>query len=196
MKRAAGSLKRARRSASAGFVLALVLAPLTFADEAIQKPQPQDAPSPPPSTVTATEKAPNFTLPNAQDGLTRVKWPRAKAVFLTFGEQASQVAIQAWSARMREHFGTRLDYVGVAWLQSVPESMHPAAAAVIKASHPDVLMDKSGSCAARYGCKAGAVNAYVVAPDGTILMRIHETITDEAFAKLTELLAPYTKSEK
>jgi hypothetical protein len=149
-----------------------------------------------PPSAPAAEKAPNFTLPNAQAGMTRVKWPREKPVFLTFGEQASQAAIQAWSTRMKERFGEELEFVGVAWLQSLPESMHPAAEAVIKASHPDVLMDKSGSCATRFGCQAGAVNAYVIAPDGTILLRIHEGLTEERFAKVRELLAPYIHIEK
>lgn len=176
-------------------VLVVVLAPLTGADEVAPKPGSSDKTSPPPA-APATEKASNFTLPNAQDGMTRVKWPREKAVFLTFGEQASQTAIQAWSARMLERYGARIDFVGVAWLQSLPEAMLPAAAAVIKVSHPDVLMDKTGSCAQRFGCKAGQVNAFVVAPDGTVLARIHEPMTEENFARIEKLLDPFTRKEK
>ncbi len=125
--------------------------------------------------------------------MTRIKWPREKAVFLTFGEQASQVAIQSWSGRMKEHFGDRMEFVGIAWLEFVPQEMHPAAAAVIKATHPDVLMDKSGSCAQRYHCRKGEVNAFVIAPDGAILKRIHEAITQERFAEVEKLLEPFTK---
>lgn len=97
---------------------------------------------------------------------------------------------------MKERYGERIEFVGVAWLQTLPEAMHAAAAAVIKATHPDVLMDMTGSCAARFGCEAGAVNAYVVAPDGTILLKIHEALTDERFAKVEDALAPYTKNAK
>src|SRR5690349_19984169 len=53
------------------------------------------AATPTPAAAPAAEKAPNFTLPNAQDGMTRVKWPREKATFVTFGEQASQASTQA-----------------------------------------------------------------------------------------------------
>jgi len=144
--------------------------------------------------AAATETAPNFTLPNPQSGMTRVKWPREKAVFLTFGEQASQVPIQAWSKRIKETYTDRMEYVGIAWLEFVPAELHPAAEAVIKASHPDVLMDKSGSCAQRFQCRKGLVNAFVIAPDGTILKRIHEPMTEESFAEVTKLLEPFTKT--
>ncbi len=128
--------------------------------------------------------------------MTRVKWPREKAVFLTFGEQASQAAIQAWSSRMKTHFGERMEFVGIAWLEFVPAELHSAASAVIKASHPDVLMDKSGSCAKRYNCRKGEVNAFVIAPDGAILKRIHEPMTEERFAEVTKLLEPFTKEKE
>jgi len=173
------------------FLIVSAMPSIAIADEPAAATGSATKATPPP----AAEKAANFTLPNAQDGMTRVKWPREKAVFLTFGEQASQVPTQAWTARMKENFGGRMEFVGVAWLQSVPSEMHPAAAAVIKATHPEVLMDKSGSCAQRYQCRKGDVNAFVIAPDGTILMRIHEAMTDERFAEVEKLLEPYTKTE-
>lgn len=142
------------------------------------------------------ERAANFTLANAQDGLTRVKWPREKAVFLTFGEQASQVPIQAWSKRVRDTFGDRIDYVGVAWLESVPPSLLQTAKTVIKTSHPEVLMDTSGSAAKRYNCRAGEVNAFLIAPDGEILLRIHEAMTDEQFAELERRVDPYLTDKR
>jgi hypothetical protein len=137
--------------------------------------------------------APNFTLPNAQDGLTRVKWPRDKAVFLTFGEQASQTAIQAWSKRMRKTYGDRMEYYGVAWLDEIPANLLPTAKTVIKTTHPDVLMDTSGSCADRYKCRRGKVNAFVIAPSGEILKRIHEPMNDKLVAQVDGLLEPFTK---
>jgi hypothetical protein len=146
-----------------------------------------------PAAPAPPEIAPNFTLANTQDGLTRVKWPREKAVFLTFGEQASQSQIQAWSKRMRETYTGRIDFVAVAWLDQIPANLLPAAQTVIKTSHPDVLMDTSGSCAQRYQCKRGQVNAFVIAPGGEILMRIHEAVTDERFAEVQRLLEPHVK---
>ena len=178
------------------FLAAIAISGLALADEpAGAAPADPAAKTPPPVAGPAAEKAPNFTLPNAQDGMTRVKWPRDKAVFLTFGEQASQVTIQAWTSRMKEHYGDRMEFVGVAWLQSIPAEMHPAAAAVIKATHPDVLMDKSGSCAQRYQCRKSEVNAFVIAPDGTLLKRIHEAMTEESFAEVQKLLEPFTKAK-
>lgn len=208
MNREAWSGKRELGAMASVLALAFVLAPATFADD------PADAASPvvgvrvpkgtPPPSAPQTpeaagapaapaEVAPNFTLPNAQAGITRVKWPREKAVFLTFGEQASQTAIQAWSGKMKERYGATMEFVGVAWLARVPKEMHGAAEAVIKATYPDVLMDKSGSCAERYQCKPGAVNAFVIAPDGAILKRIHEPMTDERFAEVEKLVEPFTK---
>jgi hypothetical protein len=137
------------------------------------------------------EIAPNFTLPDSNKGLIRVKWPREKPVFLTFGEQASQIPIQAWSERMKKEYPGRIDFIGVAWLEAVPENMHVAAETVIRTTRPDVLLDKSGSCAKRYQCKPGGVNAFLIAPDGTILKRIHEEITEERFQSVQEALKPY-----
>lgn len=154
---------------------------------------PEAAPPAPAAPAAATETAPNFTLPNAQAGMTRIKWPREKAVFLTFGEQASQTATQAWSGKMRERYAETMEFVGIAWLARIPQEMHIAAEAIIKAQYPDVLMDKSGSCADRYKCKPGEVNAFVIAPDGTILKSIHEPMTDVNFADVEKLVAPYTK---
>lgn len=125
--------------------------------------------------------------------MTRIKWPREKAVFLTFGEQASQTATQAWSGKMKEHYAETMEFVGIAWLARIPKEMHVAAETIIKASYPDVLMDKSGSCAERYQCKPGIVNAFLIAPDGTILKRIHEPMTDENFAEVEKLVAPHIK---
>lgn len=200
MSNGAQSGKREARFVANRFalVLTLALAPLAFADE------PETAESAPAAPQNATpaapapaeaEIAPNFTLPNAQAGLTRMKWPREKPVFLTFGEQASQTAIQAWSKRMKDTYGDRMEFVGVAWLARVPKEMHGAAETLIKATYPEVLMDKSGSCADRYKCKPGEVNAFVIAPDGTILKRIHEPMTDERFAEVQKLVEPFTKSE-
>lgn len=175
--------------------LALAAMSPAFADETSQKDSP---PSPKPQAPSSAEKptvekAPNFTLPNAQDGMTRVKWPREKAAFVTFGEQASQAATQAWTGKMRATYGDKVDFVPVAWLARLPQELHTAAATVIKASYPDVLMDKSGSCAQRYDCKPGQVNAYVIAPDGTILKRIHEPMTDELFGEVAKLVEPFTQ---
>lgn len=201
MKQLAWSAKQNLQSIAGRIVpaLVLVLTLSAYADEPENTPTTPDtsaAPqaTPPPAPVEA-EIAPNFTLPNAQAGLTRIKWPREKAVFLTFGEQASQTAIQAWSKRMKDTYGARMEFVGVAWLARVPKEMHLAAETIIKAQYPDVLIDKSGSCADRYQCKPGEVNAFVIAPDGTILKRIHEPITEERFAEVQELLEPFTKKE-
>jgi hypothetical protein len=146
-----------------------------------------------PAASPEPEIAPSFTLPDAFDGLVRVKWPREKPVFLTFGEQASQTDTQAWSKRLKDEYTGRMEFIGVAWLEVVPKELHPVAQTVIKTSHPDVLIDKSGSCAARYQCKAGKVNAFVIAPDGVILMRVHEAITDERFREVQQLLEPFVK---
>ncbi len=137
------------------------------------------------------ETAPSFTLPDSNKGLVRVKWPREKPVFLTFGEQASQTQIQAWSGRMKKEFTGKLEFIGVAWLEAVPESMHVAAETVIRTTHPEVLLDKTGVCADRYQCKPGGVNAFVIAPDGVILKRIHEEITEERFKAVQDALEPY-----
>ena len=137
--------------------------------------------------------APNFTLPNAQDGLTRIKWPREKALFLTFGEQASQEPTQAWTKRMRQTYGDRMEFVGIAWLDQIPASMLSTAQTIIKTNHPEVLMDTSGSCAQRYECKRGKVNVFVIAPTGEILKRIHEPMNDEVVAEVDQKLEPFTK---
>ncbi len=204
MKRAAGSGKREARAIADRLVLVLVivLAPATLADEpestsaapvaTDSQATPETSPSP---AATAADIAPNFTLPNAQAGLTRVKWPREKVVFLTFGEQASQTAIQAWSKRLKDTYNDRMEFVGVAWLARVPKEMHGAAETIIKATYPEVLMDKTGSCADRYKCKPGEVNAFVIAPDGSILKRIHEPITEERFAEVERIVEPFTKKE-
>jgi hypothetical protein len=167
--------KQSRRLAA----LAVLLATVALAEE--------------PAAPAQADIAPNFTLQNTQDGLTRIRWPREKAVFLTFGEQASQSQIQAWSKRMRETYTGRIDFVAVAWLDQIPANLLPAAQTVIKTSHPEVLMDTSGSCAERYQCKRGQVNAFVIAPGGEILKRIHEPITEERFAEVQRLLEPHTK---
>jgi hypothetical protein len=191
MKPGAQTAKQGARA-----IALLVLATLSpaFADDTSKKEPPPPAKSETPAApAKPADKAPNFTLPNAQDGMTRVKWPREKAAFVTFGEQASQAATQAWTGKMRATYGDKLDFVPVAWLARLPEELHTAAAAVIKASYPDVLMDKSGSCAQRYECKPGQVNAYVIAPDGTILKRIHEPMTDELFGEVAKLVEPFIK---
>lgn len=204
MKRVAWSGKREVRTIAdrLALVLVFVLAPSAFADEpenAVTPPASADAPAAqataPQAAAAPEDIAPNFTLPNAQAGLTRVKWPREKAVFLTFGEQASQTAIQAWSKRLKDTYNDRMEFVGVAWLARVPKEMHGAAETIIKATYPDVLMDKTGSCADRYKCKPGEVNAFVIAPDGSILKRIHEPITEERFAEVQNLIEPFTKKE-
>lgn len=198
MKREAWSGKRESRAFLGYAIVPLLLLGIhALADDSENtSAQPTVEQAAPPPSPVAAEKAPNFTLPNAQAGMTRVKWPREKAVFLTFGEQASQTAIQAWSGKMKEHYGERMEFVGVAWLERVPQELHVAAEAFIKANNPDVLMDKSGTCAQRYQCKPGIVNAFVIAPDGTILKRIHEPMTDEGFAAVEKLLEPFTtKSE-
>lgn len=204
MKRAARSRKREVRTIAdrLALMLVLALAPSVHADEPESPPTaptPEVNPATPQAplspAVAPADIAPNFTLPNAQAGLTRVKWPREKVVFLTFGEQASQTAIQAWSKRMKDTYGDRMEFVGVAWLARVPKEMHGAAETIIKATYPEVLMDKTGSCADRYKCKPGEVNAFVIAPDGSILKRIHEPMTDESFAEVKKLVEPFTKKE-
>jgi len=146
-----------------------------------------------PAATTEKEIAPNFTLQNAQDGLTRIKWPREKALFLTFGEQASQEPTQAWSKRMRETYGDRMEFVGIAWLDQIPANMLSTAQTIIKTTHPEVLMDTSGSCAQRYQCQRGKVNAFVIAPSGEILKRIHEPMNDDLVAEVDRKLEPFTK---
>jgi hypothetical protein len=137
------------------------------------------------------ESAPSFTLPDSNKGLVRVKWPREKPVFLTFGEQASQTQIQAWSGRMKQEYTGKVEFIGIAWLVAVPENMRVAAETVIRTTHPEVLLDWSGSCAERYQCKPGGVNAFLIAPDGVILKRIHEDITEERFQAVQEALKPF-----
>jgi len=144
----------------------------------------------------APEIAPNLTLPNTQDGLTRVKWPREKFTLVTFGDQGGSNEVQAWAKAVRTRFGDALDYVAIAWLEAIPGNMKSTVETIIKTQHPKTLMDWSGSAADRFECKPGRANVFLVAPDGRILVAQTGPMPDDMLDRLETRIEQHKTSNK
>lgn len=141
-------------------------------------------------------KAPSLTLSNTQGGLTRVKWPRKKVVFLTMGDRAAQKMTQAWAQPIHEKYGDHLEYVPIAMLKAVPSAMKLAAETMIKTQYKEVLMDWSGVAAERYMARPGLANVYLIGKDGTMLAEYHTEVSDAKLAEVDALIAAAESDNK
>lgn len=152
-----------------------------------------DGDTPPQTPQEAARTAPSFTLPDAQEGMTRIKWPRDKVVYLSIGDQGGSSEVQAWAAAVKKRFGDHLEYVSVAWLEAIPDALKGTVKAIIKRQYEWVLMDWAGTVADRYDAAAGKANVYLIDTDGTILVHFAGKVTDE---RLDEVNALVTNAEK
>ncbi len=135
------------------------------------------------------KQAPSFTLPNAQDGLTRVKWPRDKIMYLSIGDQGGSDQVQAWTKAVKERFGDRLEYQSIAWLEAIPNNLRSTVETIIKTTYDWVLMDWAGTVADRYDAKAGTANVYIIDTDGTLLAHFTGAVTEACLDEVEAFVA-------
>lgn len=140
-------------------------------------------------TEPNTKQAPSFTLPNTDDGLTRVKWPREKIVYLSIGDQGGSDQVQAWTNAVKERMGDRLEYLSIAWLEAIPSNLKGAVETIIKSTYPWVLLDWAGTAAKRYEAKAGTANVFIIDTDGTILKHYTGAVSDARLDEVEDVVA-------
>lgn len=144
----------------------------------------------------STKPAPPFSLDDHHGRAHVYRFPRPLTTVLCFGDMVSAFQLASWIEPLYLRFRDRIDIVGIAAFQGVPEVFRELVRTSIeKLSPKEVLIDWDGAVARAYGLTFGRCRIVVVAPDGAIVQAVNGAATPETFRSVVEAIAAHTPAE-
>lgn len=122
------------------------------------------------------------------------RFPKDKVSVLTFGDRKGSSQVEGWVKTLYERYRDRIDLHGVAVLASIPSLFHGYARDRFreKVGYP-VLLDFKGDVSKRYGYEKEKANIFIVARDGTVVLKMTGAATPAGLkrvcAEIDELLS-------
>jgi hypothetical protein len=124
-----------------------------------------------------------FTLTDQYRKTNTVSFPRAKPLVLLVADKEGSAQINPWIAALKERFGGRVDYAGVADVRTVPGLLRGRVRSGFEAkfTHP-VLLDWTGAVYDQLGGVRARTTLIAVDTNGAIHGRFSGGVTAESLA--------------
>jgi hypothetical protein len=110
-----------------------------------------------------------FSLEDQLGRLHTLAFPRASPTMLVIADRAGAEQINGWIAALKERYGQRIAYAGVADVRAVPGFLRGRIRSKFKDqfAHP-VMLDWSGRVVDAFGCAPSVANVFILDHSGTV----------------------------
>lgn len=131
----------------------------------------------------------NFELRDQFDRRLAYRFPKERVSVLVFGDRKGSAQVEGWVAAIHERYGERIDLHGVAVLTSVPSLFRGFARSQFrKRIRFPLLMDFDGRVSEGYGYETDVANIFVIARDGTVVLKATGAATADGLKRVFDAL--------
>lgn len=135
--------------------------------------QPAAAPAATASNATAVARIQGFSLADQYERMHHLTFPGPKPTLLTVADRKGSAQVSAWVQPVREWFGDRVSFVGLADVSKVPGVLRGRVRKSFREqlSHP-VMLDWQGIHCRALACERDRVNVLLLSTRGEVLLRL------------------------
>lgn len=133
----------------------------------------------------------SFELPDQFGVAQRMMFPRTNVMVITVADHKGSEQVADWVRPLKTRFPEHLPIEGVADVSSVPALLRPLVRREFKKRFTrPVMLDWSASVVKPLNCVPQVANVFVVATNGSVLLKLDGTVSEPALTQLFRILDP------